>query len=315
MKRPAARNQGRLVKRCALCGSTAHRIERCDLHGAQKFRETLKKLRKLEAGRPKNKTLRTEHKTRKSPKTTKKKYVTKAMKRYTGTTERKRSPADHRICLSETRLTSDVEAEKVAADWLIAEGWIPSPSECSSCGGKKLSELLVADDRLPHWRCLTVGCGDRMGVLSASIFNGLRCPLVGIQKMLHVYSRLSLTVRPSVADMVQQSNLGRKTCAHFVEVLRELESAEGLRLCRKAKLQGRVEVDGTFVSSYPVSKDSPHHRQEIMDLEDKRRRKGLEACKAYKAHIMCLGAQTRGHFPILHVCPPVITPIAEMLAY
>eukprot|EP00435_Cladocopium_sp_Y103_P038698 s1599_g10.t1 len=179
------------------------------------------------------------------------------MKRYTGTTERKRSPGDHRICGFETRLTSDVDAEKVAAEWLIAKGWIPSPCECSSCGSKQLSELLFTDGRLPHWRCLTPGCGDRMGVLSGSIFNGLRCLLAGIQKMLHVYSRLSLTVRPAVADMVQQSNLGRTTCAHFVEVLRELESAEGLRLCTKAKLQGRVEVDGTFVSSYPVSRDSP----------------------------------------------------------
>ena len=132
MKRPAARSQGRLVKRCALCGSTAHRIERCNLHGAQKFRDTLKKLRKLEAGRPQNKTLRTEHKTRKSPKITKK-NVRLAMKRYTGSTERKRSPADHRMNLSESRLTSEVDTEKVAAEWLMQEGWLPCPTECSSC--------------------------------------------------------------------------------------------------------------------------------------------------------------------------------------
>ena len=223
------------------------------------------------------------------------------MKRYTGSTEGKRSPADHKMNLSESRLTSEVDTEKVAAEWLMQEGWLPPPTACSSCGGKYLTELLFAADRLPHWRCLMHGCGDRLSVFGASIFNGLRCPLAGLQKMLHVYCRLFLTVRPAVADMVQLSNLGR--------------SAEGHHLCLKAKLQGRVEVDGTFVSSYPVSKDSPHHRKEIQELQVKRSRKGLEPCKAYKAHIMCLGAQTRGHFPILHVCPPVITPLQRCLTF
>ena len=95
--------------------------------------------------------------------------------------------------------------------------------------------------------------------------------------------------------------------------MRELEAAHGRRLCQRARLPGRVEVDGTFLTSFPISRRSPHHETEIANLERKRQQKGQEKPKAYKAHIMCLGAQVRGSHAILHVADPVITPISEKL--
>ena len=44
MKRPATQSQGRLVKRCACCGSTEHRIERCRFPRAQEIRQLTRKV-------------------------------------------------------------------------------------------------------------------------------------------------------------------------------------------------------------------------------------------------------------------------------
>ena len=224
---------------------------------------------------------------------------------------RKRSPADVRLSLSEARLTSSPEQEKAAADWLLENGWATEVASCASCRSRNLTDLLFEDNRPASWRCRK--CGQRLRFLAQTIFDGLRCSLERVKTLLQKYAALSLTIRPAIADLVQASNLGHSTCKHFVDCLTELEATAGRKLCQKGTLRGRVEVDATFVTSYPVSKSNVHHLQEIQDLEEKRSRKGLPEAKHYKAHVCVLGAQTRGSAPLIHCPAPVITPIGERL--
>ncbi|CAJ1427336.1 unnamed protein product [Effrenium voratum] len=248
MKRPAARLQGKLVKRRSLCGSVSHRLERCKIHGAKKVRQMAARLKVLEDGRPNNHTLRIEHKVRKSPKTTGDKYVTKAMKTYTGKNfvDRQRSPGDVRLRLPTDRAVATPAQEQAAADWLLEHGWATEPSVCAECHSDNVTELVFPAHRKAHWRCCS--CGYRMWFLTRTIFTGLRCALSRVKALLLACAGSSLTTRPKVADLVQQTSVGKTTCMHFVQCLRHIEATAGEQICASTKLSGKVEVDGSFIT-------------------------------------------------------------------
>lgn len=268
MKRPA-RAQGRATHRCSVCGSTKHRLETCEEPGAQKIRELHKKIRVLTAGRPKNKILRQEHKTRKSDKVDGK-YASKAMKAYTGKNgPRKPSPAEARRTLHGRVKQSSRMSDRDAVAWLLENEWIKKPKTCPECGAKHLSDLVWPADRTCYWRCCS--CENRCLLFGNSIFNGLRCGPAGLVDLLNSYCSLDANKCPNVVDMIQDSGFGRTTVEHFLSALRALEARAGLELQATMQLSGNIEVDGTFLSSFPISANNSHYYDQIWKIREKAR--------------------------------------------
>ena len=71
--------------------------------------------------------------------------------------------------------------------------------------------------------------------------------------------------------MIQDSGFGRTTVEHFLSALRGLEALAGLELQTTMQLRGNIEVDGTFLSSFPISANNSHYYDQIWKIREKAR--------------------------------------------
>jgi hypothetical protein len=71
--------------------------------------------------------------------------------------------------------------------------------------------------------------------------------------------------------MIQDSGFGRTTVEHFLSALRALEARAGLELQATMQLSGNIEVDGTFLSSFPISANNSHYYDQIWKIREKAR--------------------------------------------
>ena len=196
------RAQGKQTHRCSVCGSVQHRIERCPLPGAKKLQLALKKVQDLQnVKKPQNKVLRKERKQRKKPQTNRN-WKGKAMKSYQcRDVVRKASPSEIRRVVSNRHCLDAPDNEEDAVQWLLVRRWASAPKKCEDCDCKRFSRLTWQEDRQCFWRCLD--CEKRHGLLSASIFRGLRMSAQELVMCLLAYTSASFSAFPKVADMVQ----------------------------------------------------------------------------------------------------------------
>eukprot|EP00435_Cladocopium_sp_Y103_P013099 s2152_g3.t1 len=204
LKRPAARGVHGRLHLCSVCKKIGHRIEKCP-NPAAKLVLKLRKENGMLKEKSKRKVLRQESKHRKSPHLTGD-HQKKATEMYKGKpAARLPAPAEVRRNRQDSMLHSLhlPSTEESAADWLQEHGWIACPEECLKCGRNSFSALIWSEDRPPHWRCNSYGCGCRVKIFENSIFAGLRVTALQLVKLLGHYAASNLAVSPSVPDFVQ----------------------------------------------------------------------------------------------------------------
>ena len=140
-------------------------------------------------------------------------------------------------------------------------------------------------DRGCRWRSLS--CEQRCWFLAGSIFDeGLRCGPVGLVTLLTSYRSLDAGKCSSVVDMIQDSGLGRATVEHFLSTTRSrMQMIEAT-----VSLRGNVEVDGAFLSSFPISVNNPHYDQiwKIQNNAGKKAKKVPSRFPVLIQHPVCL---------------------------
>ena len=90
-------------------------------------------------------------------------------------------------------------------------------------------------------------------------------------------------------------------------VLRHVEASEGLKGASEVSLKGAVEVDGTSLGKFYVSKACTRFAPQVAALTRKLQRAGKPVPKAFVAHFQVLGARERGQPPVLFVPEPSLT--------
>ncbi|CAE7836260.1 unnamed protein product [Symbiodinium sp. CCMP2592] len=97
------------------------------------------------------------------------------------------------------------------------------------------------------------------------------------------------------------------TADHFLGVLRHVEASEGLKWSSEVSLKGAVEVDGTSLGKFYVSKTCNRFAPQVAALTRKMQRAGKPLPKAFVVHFQVLGARERGQPPVLFVPEPSLT--------
>ena len=90
-------------------------------------------------------------------------------------------------------------------------------------------------------------------------------------------------------------------------VLRHVEASEGLKWSSEVSLKGAVEVDGTSLGKFYVSKTCTRFAPQVAALTRKLQRAGKPVPKAFVVHFQVLGARERGQPPVLFVPEPSLT--------
>ena len=97
------------------------------------------------------------------------------------------------------------------------------------------------------------------------------------------------------------------------------QATAGADWASRQRLNGNIEVDGTFLTKFHIKQNNKHFFDQIYTISNRLRKHRKKPPSSYTVHVMCLGAQPRGCPPIVYVpwpvvCLPGSRPITETRA-
>ena len=296
---------------CSLCEEPGHRADTCPTALGKAWRKL--RAQKSDAwGSGKTPRARKQQQRRKQTRQS-----------YTGKSAKQRVP----VLACRTKLAREreiAEDQQLALRELRRCRWLPKKAKaCRNCGQRRWWPQVERQDRGLGLFRRCKGCHHWENVLVGTCFEGLRIHTGELYRLAVHYSRLPLSVAPSVLSLQKSCGGSRKQTQNFVNSVLAAEVREGRRRNSTLRLTGAVEGDAHRLRKAFVSEKNPHFRDLVRNARARRDQKGLFTPNkaVWAVHVRLAGLVVRGgqmalaELPLKvvakHAAPPVESTLAK----